>query len=69
MFDEFRPSHFFHLGARTDLRGESQRDYAANIVGLENVIEAARRAPSLQRVIFASSRMVCRIDHRPRPRR
>jgi nucleoside-diphosphate-sugar epimerase len=65
VFDEFRPSHFFHLGARTDLHGESQRDYAANIGGLENVIEAARRAPSLQRVIFASSRMVCRIDHRP----
>jgi len=30
-----------------------------------NVIEAVRSMPSLERVIFASSRMVCRIDHPP----
>ena len=64
-FDNFHPAVFFHLGARTDLQGQSREDYAANIDGLINVIEAARRIPSLQRVIFASSRMVCRIDHRP----
>jgi nucleoside-diphosphate-sugar epimerase len=65
VFEEFRPTVFFHLGARTDLHGESRGDYAANIGGLENVIEAARSTPSLERAIFASSRMVCRIDHRP----
>lgn len=65
VFEEYRPTVFFHLGARTDLHGESRQDYAANLGGLEHVIEAARRTPSLQRAIFASSRMVCRIDHRP----
>jgi nucleoside-diphosphate-sugar epimerase len=65
VFDEFRPTVFFHLGARTDLHGEGLHDYEANIGGLEHVIEAARRTPTLRRAIFASSRMVCRIDHRP----
>jgi nucleoside-diphosphate-sugar epimerase len=64
-FDRFRPTHLLHMGARTDLHGESQADYAANLTGLSHVIDAAAVSTSLERAIFASSRMVCRIDHRP----
>lgn len=61
-----RPDVLFHLGARTDLLGRSLADYAANTKGVENIISACRHCASLRRVIFASSRMVCRIDYQPR---
>jgi GlcNAc-P-P-Und epimerase len=48
-FAAFRPTEVLHFGARTDLDG----------------IDAVRRTESVERVMFASSRMVCRIDHRP----
>jgi GlcNAc-P-P-Und epimerase len=59
------PDVLFHLGARTDLIGRSASDYAANTKGVENIILACRGSRSLRRVLFASSRMVCRIDHQP----
>lgn len=64
-FAEFAPTHVLHFGARTDLDGRRLLDYDANIRGVSAVIEAVRRTASVERVIFASSRMVCRIDHRP----
>jgi nucleoside-diphosphate-sugar epimerase len=64
-FTEFGPTHVLHFGARTDLDGKRLLDYDANIRGVTAVIDALRGTPSLERVVFASSRMVCRIDHRP----
>ncbi len=61
----FRPEVVFHLGARTDLLGRSVADYSANIEGVQNVIQVCESTSSVRRVIFASSRMVCRIDHIP----
>jgi GlcNAc-P-P-Und epimerase len=60
-----QPEIVFHLGARTDLLGRSLQDYAVNTTGVDNVIEACSAVASVRRVIFASSRMVCRIDHVP----
>ncbi len=60
-----RPDIVFHLGARTDLLGKSLGDYAANIRGVENIMKACRGCDSIKRVLFASSRMVCKIDHQP----
>jgi GlcNAc-P-P-Und epimerase len=62
---EFDPTHAVHLAARTDLRGNSVEDYSANVAGVENVIHALTRAPSLRRAVFASSRLVCRIGYEP----
>jgi GlcNAc-P-P-Und epimerase len=64
-FETFEPDLLLHMGARTDLHGRDRADYAANIEGLEHVIDAARASRTLERAVFASSRMVCRIDHRP----
>lgn len=61
-----QPDIVFHLGARTDLLGKSQHDYVANIKGVENVINACRGCSSINRVLFASSRMVCEIDYQPK---
>jgi nucleoside-diphosphate-sugar epimerase len=62
----FQPTHLFHLAARTDLNGASLADYAANTEGTSRTIEAVTALPGLRRVIFASSRMVCRIGYQPR---
>lgn len=61
----FAPTCVHHLGARTDLHGTSVADYEANTVGQMNLIEACRQVTSIQRVIFASSRLVCQIGYRP----
>jgi nucleoside-diphosphate-sugar epimerase len=62
----FDPHHIFHLAARTDLEGSSDADYAANIEGVSNAVSAGFAAPSLQRMVFASSMYVCRMGHVPR---
>jgi GlcNAc-P-P-Und epimerase len=62
---DFAPDAILHLGARTDLNGVSVADYAANTRGVENLIDAALASPGVQRVVFASSRLVCKIGHEP----
>lgn len=62
---EFSPEFIFHMAARTDLNGQTVDDYAANTVGVENLIHAVESLPSLRRIIFASSRLVCRIGYMP----
>lgn len=62
----FAPTCVYHMGARTDLHGTTLEDYAANIAGLQNLIDACRQTPSVRRVIFASSRLVCQIGYRPK---
>jgi len=63
---DFSPDVVLHMAARTDLDGRSIDDYAANTVGVENLIAAIKDLTSLQRVIFASSRLVCRIGYMPK---
>ena len=66
LVQDFAPEVIVHLGARTDLYGRSVDDYAANTVGVENLIAAAEGSNSLRRIIFGSSRLVCRIGYLPR---
>jgi nucleoside-diphosphate-sugar epimerase len=65
-FDEAGPDLVFHLGARTDLHGESIDEYSANTAGVRNVIDAVSSLRTVRRTIFASSRMVCEIGYQPR---
>ncbi|MDH3752847.1 MAG: NAD(P)-dependent oxidoreductase [Acidimicrobiia bacterium] len=62
----FDPTHLLHFAARTDLGGTSPVDYAVNTTGTDNVIAAGRVCPALQRIVFASSLLVCRNGYRPR---
>lgn len=62
---EFQPELLFHLGARTDLDGAGVADYAANTIGVSNLIDAALATPSIARVVLASTRLVCRIGYQP----
>jgi nucleoside-diphosphate-sugar epimerase len=64
--NEFRPELILHMGARTDLDGLSDSDYADNTVGVENLLTAIERTKSLRKIIFASSRLVCGIGYQPK---
>ena len=63
---DFRPDIILHAAARTDLDGHSPGDYAANTVGVKNMITAARQVPQLRRILFFSSMLVCKLGHIPR---
>lgn len=63
---DFAPEVIFHMAARTDLEGRSVGDYAANTVGVKNLISAVEGLSSLRRIVFASSRLVCRIGYEPK---
>lgn len=61
-----RPTHVVHLGARTDLRGKTLSDYSANTIGVQGMVaglSSLELAP--EQVIYASSRLVCRIGYVP----
>lgn len=62
---DFDPDYCFHLAARTDLKGRSVEDYAANTVGVANIIEALKHCKNLKLVVFASSMLVCKIGYVP----
>ncbi len=66
LFREFQPEAVVHLAARTDLEGRSLQDYAANTVGVANVVRAVRATPSVRRVIYTSSQLVCGVGYVPR---
>jgi len=61
----FEPDYIVHLAARTDLDGATVDDYQANVQGVSNMIDALKEAPNLKRVLFASSRLVCKIGYQP----
>lgn len=62
---EFQPDIIYHMAARTDLDGKNLTDYAANTDGVKNLISALKISSSLKCVVFASSRLVCRIGYQP----
>tara|TARA_B110000908_G_scaffold117700_1_gene137968 strand:- start:757 stop:1728 length:972 start_codon:yes stop_codon:yes gene_type:complete len=64
-FNEMSPEYVVHLGARTDLDGETLLDYSANTSGVYNVIAAINSTPSVKKTIFASSRLVCKLGYKP----
>lgn len=64
---EFAPSVIVHLAARTDLDEKRDlRGYAANFDGTSNLIDAIQQTPSVKRVIYTSTQLVCRYGYVPR---
>lgn len=60
-----RTRYVVHLGARTDLGDNTLAEHASNTWGLEALIESLTAGPRVKGVVFASSRLVCRIGHQP----
>ena len=66
-FSAFKPNVVLHMGARTDLdESHDIKGYAANTDGVANVIEAVRQTGSVERTVFASSRLVFEIGYTPK---
>lgn len=64
---DWQPTHIVHLAARTDLdESAGLGGYAANIEGVANLIAAIDGLSGLERVIFASSMLVCRNGYVPK---
>lgn len=61
----FSPSVIYHMAARTDLEGTCVESYSANTLGVESMINVALALPTLEKVIFASSMLVCRLGYQP----
>jgi nucleoside-diphosphate-sugar epimerase len=53
------------LAARTDLKGRNIKDYDSNTIGTNNLIKVLNDAPSVKRVIFTSSMLVCKPGYIP----
>ena len=61
VFAEFGPDAVVHLAARTDLiENAGLKAYVSNIDGVENIVRAINRTPSVQRALFASTKLVNR---------
>ena len=56
----FQPDYLIHLAARTDLDGKKLEDYAANVIGVENLMKIIQKLPKLKKVIITSSKFVTR---------
>jgi nucleoside-diphosphate-sugar epimerase len=63
---DFNPEYVIHLAARTDLNGKNLNDYNTNTVGTQNLIEILNQTPSVKRVIFTSSMLVCNPGYIPK---
>jgi len=64
---EFAPDVILHLAARTDLDEKNDiNGYAANIDGVRNLVAAVEATPSVKRVIWTSSQLVCNVGYVPR---
>lgn len=64
--EDFNPDYVFHFAARTDLDEKNDLNgYNTNIEGVENIVKIINDNKSIKKVIYASSRMVCRIDYIP----
>ena len=62
---EFNPDYILHLAARTDLDGRELGDYAANIVGVCNLMKIASELFSLKKIVITSSMLVCHAGYYP----
>jgi nucleoside-diphosphate-sugar epimerase len=66
VIQNFRPDYILHFAARTDLNENKKiAGYNTNIAGLEGLVNIINECKFVKRIIYASSRMVCKIDYIP----
>ena len=59
-FSEFQPTHVVHMAARAECDENTtvEEGYAVNTVGTENVLNAIKKTPTIERVIIVSTQYV-----------
>jgi len=63
---DFKPTHVVHLAAKTGLDEKQLSEFAANIDGVENMVRILREVSSVERAIFTSSLLVCKMGYVPK---
>lgn len=63
---DFSPTHVVHLAAKTGLDEKKLSDFEANVEGVENLLLALKEVSYVERVIFTSSLLVCRMGYVPK---
>lgn len=66
IFQHEQPDYVIHLAARIDLEGTSVDDYKTNSDGVQAVCRAVQATPSVQRAIYTSSQLVCKVGYVPK---
>jgi nucleoside-diphosphate-sugar epimerase len=67
IFTDIKPHAVVHLAARTDLdEKEKIAGYDVNIDGVRNIIDAVKAAQTVERVLFTSSQLVCKVGYVPK---
>jgi len=63
---DFSPTHVVYLAAKTGLNEKKLSEFAANIEGVENLIQILKAIPFVEQVVFTSSLLVCRMGYVPK---
>jgi nucleoside-diphosphate-sugar epimerase len=61
----FAPTHILHLAAKTGMDVRDLNEFSANIEGVKSLIDIGRKSPSLKKILFTSSLLVCRNGYIP----
>jgi nucleoside-diphosphate-sugar epimerase len=65
LISDFCPTHVFHLAAATGIGDLPLSFFQTNINGVSNLIASLEDVPCLERVVFASSLLVCKVGYIP----
>jgi len=63
---DFKPTHVVHLAAKTGLDEKNLSEFKTNMDGVENIVRVLKETPSVERVIFTSSLLVCKMGFVPK---
>jgi GlcNAc-P-P-Und epimerase len=66
LIHSIRPTHMVHLAAATGVHRKTLEEFSANTTGTENLISSCVAAGTVERVIFTSSLLVCRMGYVPK---
>lgn len=64
--NKFKPDYIINLAAKTDLNGTNLNYYKTNFKGVENLIKCSLNLKKLKKILFFSSRLVCKIGYQPK---
>lgn len=67
IFKDFKPTNVVHLAAKTGAHSITDlKEFAPNIDGVRNIINASIKAESVEHVIFTSTLLVCKMGYIPK---
>ncbi|MBU2529964.1 MAG: NAD(P)-dependent oxidoreductase [Elusimicrobia bacterium] len=63
---DYSPTDVVYLAAKVGVHGSDSKAFSVNTEGLKNFIDIINDCPSLKRVIFTSSLLVCKVGYTPK---